>query len=185
MSRFLRGLRASALGLTVLTLPFAALPAAAQGKSDPDLKAVTDYTLTMTKYKQYLESSVNIANAVAKDTSMLPRLSGYGNKPMAEQIKLLDGIPQIRSALAAVGFTSRDYLLTQAALLQAGMAHAMTKEGQAPSDKMIADAGINRANLEFYSKNEAEIKRLAKEAESRSPVMPGSAGGKDGDEPAE
>lgn len=180
MSRFLRGLRACAIGCTVLALPFAAAPAAAQG--NPDLKAVSTYTLTMDKYRQYLESSVKIADAVAKDASIVPRLNAYGDKPMAEQIKILDGIPQIRSALAAAGSTSRDYLLTQAALLQAGMAHAMAKEGQAPSDKMIADAGLNRANLEFYSKNEAEITRLAKEAEARSPVMPGAARG---GEPAE
>ena len=170
MSRFLCGLRARALGLTVLALPFAAVPAAAQGKGNPDLQAVSAYTLTMPKYKQYLEASVNVANAVAQDASILPQLNAYGDKPMAEQIKVLNGIPQVRSAIESAGSTPRDYLLTQAALLQAGMAHAMTKEGQAPSDKMIADAGINRANLEFYSKNEAEITRLAKEAEARSPV---------------
>ena len=79
-------------------LPLAAAPAAAQGQGDPDLKAVTAYTLTMPKYKQYLEASVNIANAVAKDKAMLPRLDAYGNKPMAEQIKVLDGIPQVNGA---------------------------------------------------------------------------------------
>ena len=186
MSRFLRGFRARAVTVTFLALPLAAAPAAAQGQGDPDLKAVTAYTLTMPKYKQYLEASVNIANAVAKDTSVLPRLNAYGNKPMAEQIKVLDGIPVIRSAITAAGSTSRDYLLTQAALLQAGMVHAMTKDGKVPTEKMIADAGVNRANVEFYQKNEPEITRLAKEAEARSPVMPAKAeSAEDGDEPAE
>ena len=40
-----------------------------------------------------------------------------------------------------------------------------------PSEKVIQDAGVSRANLEFYQKNEAEINRLAKEAQARAPKV--------------
>jgi hypothetical protein len=53
-----------------------------------------------------------------------------------------------------------------------------------PLDSVIKKAGVSRANLEFYQKNEAEIGRLAKEAEAKSPKLPD--GGDDGaDEAAE
>ena len=169
MSRTLHGFRACAATLTFFALPFAA-PGAAHGQGNPDLQAISTYTLTMPKFKQYLEASVNLANAVAKDKTVGPKFQDFGKKSIAEQVKVLEGIPPVRSALVAAGTTPRDYVLTQAAFLPAGMAHAMTKGGNPPSDKMIAEAGINRANLEFMQKNEAEINRLSEDAEARTPA---------------
>jgi hypothetical protein len=39
-------------------------------------------------------------------------------------------------------------------------------------DSVVQKANVSRANYEFYQKNEAEIGRLAKEAEARAPKMP-------------
>lgn len=150
-----------------------AVPAAsAQASADPDLKAISTYTLTMPKYQQYLDANVNIAKAASENPQLAGQLDGYGDKSLSEQIKLLDGIPPVKAAIADAGFTTRDYLLTQAALLQAGMAHAMTRDAKMPDDEVVQKAGVNKANLEFYRKNEAEINRLAKEAESRAPAGP-------------
>ena len=54
------------------------------------------------------------------------------------------------------------------------MAYAMTKDGKMAPDEVVQKAGVSRANLEFYQKNEAEIGRLAKEAETRAPKSPPS-----------
>jgi hypothetical protein len=171
LSSLLRG-RARAVRLAVLVLPLAAPAAWAQSQADADLKAISGYTLTIPRYKQYLDASVNLANVAAKNPQLGQRLDGFGNKSLAEQVKLLEGVPQVRGAITATGLTTRDYVLTQGALLQAGMAYALTKGGSLPPDSVIKKSGVSRANLEFYQKNEAEIARLAKEAEAKAPKLP-------------
>jgi hypothetical protein len=146
--------------------------AVAQSSGDADLKAIGSYTLTMPKFRQYLDATVNMANVAANNPQLANRLEGYGNQSVTEQIKLLDGVPQVRSAITATGLTTRDFVLVQGALIQAGMAHAMTKGMNMPADSVIKQSGVSKANLEFYQKNEAEIGRLAKEAEARAPKLP-------------
>lgn len=158
--------------LTVLALSLGGTAASAQAQVDADLKAISATTLTMPRYKQYLDATVNLANVAVKDPKLAERFDGMGNKSLGEQIKLLDGVPQVRGAISATGLSTRDYVLTQGALLQAGMAYALTKGSGAPVDSVIRKSGVSRANLEFYQKNEAEIGRLAKEAEARAPKLP-------------
>lgn len=165
-------LRASAARIAVLAVLLPAAPVSAQSQADADLKAISAHTLTMPKYKQYLDASVNVANAAVKNPALEARFDDFGNKSLSEQIKLLDAVPQLRSAIAASGLTTRDYVLTQGALLQAGMAYAMSKGTGMPIDSVVKKAGVSRGNLEFYQKNEAEIGRLAKEAEAKAPKRP-------------
>ena len=49
------------------------------------------------------------------------------------------------------------------------MAYSMTKGTGATQDDMIKKAGVSKANMDFYAKNEAEINRLAEEAKGRTP----------------
>jgi hypothetical protein len=164
------GARALQLAVMVLPLTAGAAPAHAQGATD--LKMVSAYTLTMPKYKQYLDATVNLANAVAKDPGLAKRLDGFGNQTLAEQVKLLEGTPQLRGAITASGFTAKDFVLTQGAMLQAGMAYALIKQGSMPPDSVIKKSGASRANLEFFQKNEDELGRLAKETAARAPKLP-------------
>lgn len=78
----------------------------------------------------------------------------------------------MKAAVISTGLTTRDYVLTQWALLQTGMAYAMTKGTGATHDDMIKKAGVSKANMDFYAKNEAEINRLAEEAKARTPNAP-------------
>jgi hypothetical protein len=165
-------LRSPAVQFVVLALLLAAPAATAQSQADADLKAISAYVLTLPKYQQYLDATVNLANEAAKNPQLAGRLEGYGDQPVAAQVKLLDGVPQIRGAITAAGLTSRDFVLLQGALLQAGMAHAFTKDGTMPTDDVIKKSGVSRVNLEFYQKNEAEIGRRAKEAEARASKPP-------------
>jgi hypothetical protein len=154
-----------------MALSLASTAATAQSQADADLKAISAVSLTMPKYQQYLDATVNLANAAAKDPSLAQRMDGFGNKSLDEQVKLLDGLPPVKGAITATGLTTRDYVLTQGALLQAGMAYAMTKGTGVSVDSIVKQAKVSRANLEFYQKNEAEIARLAKEAEARAPKL--------------
>jgi hypothetical protein len=175
-------LRAPRLAFFCLLVAATAPVAGAQTSGDADLKAISSYTLTMSKYKQYLDATVNMANVAAKNPQLANRLEGYGNQSLADQIKLLDGVPQVRGAITATGLTTRDFVLVQGALIQAGMAHAMIKSMSVPADSVIKTAGVSRANLEFYQKNEGEIGRLAKEAAARAPKLPEDDDGGEGGE---
>jgi hypothetical protein len=161
--------RVCAHAVAVLSL---SLPAIAGAQSDADLKTVSATVLTMPRYKQYLDATVNLANLAAKNPGVAGRMKDSGEKSIAEQVQLLDSDPQLKGAIAATGLTTKDYVTTQWALLQTGMAYAMTKGSGASQDEVAQKAGVSKANLDFYAKNEAEINRLAKEAQARAPQAP-------------
>jgi len=162
--------RACTHALTILAL---SLPAAvAEAQSDADLKAISATSLTMPKYKQYLDATVNLANVAAKNPGIAGRMKGSGEKSIAEQVTTLESDPQVRGAITATGLTTKDYVLTQWALLQTGMAYGMTKASGVSQDEVVKKSGVSKANLDFYAKNEAEINRLAKEAQARVPKLP-------------
>ncbi len=157
---------------TVTALALSLGGTAAEAQSDADLKAIGATTLTMPRYKQYLDASVNLANVAAKNPGIADRMKGSGEKSIAEQVRTLDSDPQVRGAITTTGLTTKDYVLTQWAILQSGMAYAMTKGSDVSQDEVAKKAGVSKANLDFYAKNEAEINRLAKEAQARAPAMP-------------
>ena len=168
MSSLSRRVCTHALAVMALSLP--AVVEAQQ--SDADLKAVAATTLTMPTYKQYLDASVNLANVAAKNPAMAEGMKDSGEQSIADQVKTLESHPEAKAAIASTGLTTKDYVLTQWALLQTGMAYAMTKGTGATQDDMIKKAGVSKANMDFYAKNEAEINRLAEEAKARTPNVP-------------
>ena len=155
--------------VTVLALSLGGTVVEAQ--SDADLKAIGATTLTMPKYQQYLDATVNLANVAVKNPGVAKGMEGSGEKSIAEQVKLLDSNPQIRGAITSTGLSTRDYVLTHWALLQTGMAYGMSKGSGLSQDELAKKAGVSKANLDFYAKNEAEINRLAKEAQARAPQV--------------
>ena len=160
------------------------LPAAGEAQqSDADLKAVSATALTMPKYKQYLDATVNLATVAAQNPGIGEGMQDSGEKSIDEQVRMLESNPQVKAAVTSTGLSTRDYVLTQWALLQTGMAYAMTKGTGASQDDMIKKAGVSKANMDFYAKNEAEINRLAEEAKARTPSVPDA--GEEGEEPAE
>lgn len=163
----------------VLAVLAVSLPTYVEAQSDADLKTVSATVLTMPKYQQYLDASLNLANVAVKNPDVARRMKGSGEKSIAEQVELLDSHPQLKGAIATTGLTTKDYVTTQWALLQAGMAYAMTRGSDVSQDEVVKKAGVSKANLDFYAKNEAEINRLAKEAQARAPKLPDDDGDDD------
>jgi hypothetical protein len=161
------------------------LPAAAAAQqSDADLQAISATTLTMPKYKQYLDATVNLANAAADNPGLAEGMQDSGEKSIDEQVRMLESKPQVKAAVTSTGLSTREFVLTQWALLQTGMAYAMTKGTGASQDDMIKKAGVSKANMDFYAQNEAEINKLAEEAKARAPSVPDEAEEEE-EEPAE
>jgi hypothetical protein len=155
--------------LAVLMAALAAPAVPAQTQEDADLKAIGAYTLTMPKYKSYLDGTLKMANVAVKNPAMMKGLDNLGNKSMAEQIKVLDGTPQLREAITATGLTPREFVLIMGAALQTGMAHALIKTGSLTPESAVKKAGVSGTNLEWYQQNSAEIERLTKEYQSKVP----------------
>jgi hypothetical protein len=168
MSSLSRRVCTHALAVMALSLP----AAAEAQQSDADLKAVSATTLTMPKYKQYLDATVNLANVAAKNPGLAEGMKDGGEKSIDEQVEALESNPQVKAAVTSTGLSTRDYVLTQWALLQAGMAYAMSKGSGASQEDMMKKAGVSKANMDFYAQNGAEINKLAEEAKARTPAMP-------------
>lgn len=174
--------RACTHALAVLAL---SLPAAAEAQqSDADLKAVSATTLTMPRYKQYLDASVNLAKLAATNPGIGEGMQDSGEKSIDEQVRMLESKPQVKAAVTSTGLSTREFVLTQWALLQTGMAYAMTKGTGASQEDMIKKAGVSKANMDFYAQNEGEINRLAEEAKARAPSVPDESDAEEA-EPAE
>jgi hypothetical protein len=168
MSSLSRRVCTHALAVMALSLP----AAAGAQQSDADLKAVSATTLTMPKYKQYLDATVNLANVAAKNPGLAEGMKDGGEKSIDEQVETLESNPQVKAAVTSTGLSTRDYVLTQWALLQTGMAYGLTKGSGASQEDMMKKAGVSKANMDFYAQNEAEINKLAEEAKARTPAVP-------------
>jgi hypothetical protein len=147
-----------------LFAPFAlAQPVAAQA-ADKDLAEISAYTLTMPKYQQYLAATQNLTEAAAANPEST--MEGPGSASIDEIVAKISAIPPAKSAITSAGLTVRDFVLMQGALLQTGMAYGMMKQFNISKDSVVRTAKVNPANLDFYANNEAEIKRLAEEADA-------------------
>jgi hypothetical protein len=139
--------------------------------ADPDLKAYNSYQLTLPKYKKYLNAMVNLAKAADKSPAIGEALEGSGEQSIQQAVASYNKIPQVRSGISAAGLTTQDFVLTQGAFLHAGLAYALMKQGGFSPDSAVKTTQVSRSNLEFYRKNEAEIERLHKEAETKAPAL--------------
>jgi hypothetical protein len=180
--------RAAFAALCLVAAPLAAVPAAAQAGSqgDRDLAAISSYTLSMPRYRQYLDAMLRLANAAKTSPAIGDAFENSGSLSLDQMVARFDKVPEVRQAVVAAGLTSRDFVLTQMALFQTGMAYSMMKEYKLSADSVAKTAKVSRANLEFYRTNEAEIARLGKELEAKMPQSEESDDAQaDGDEAEE
>jgi hypothetical protein len=135
--------------LVTLSLLFNYSLASAQTSADRDRKAYSSYRLTMPTYKKYLAAMVNMAQAGSRNPKVLDAMEASGSLTNDQLVARLNGVPEARRAITGAGLTTRDYVLAQGALLQAGMAHGTMKQLKISPDSAIKTFGVSRANLEF------------------------------------
>jgi hypothetical protein len=159
--------------VVTLTLLSSSSLAYAQTSADPDVKAYGSYRLTMPKYQKYLAATVNLAQASSRNPKIGHAMEDFGSLTSDQIVARLNGVSDARRAITGAGLTTRDYVLTQGAVLQAGIAYGMMKQLKISPDSAIKAFGVSRANLEFVGKNEAEITRSMKEAEAKVDALQG------------
>lgn len=159
--------RATALAFAIPCL----LPATAtaQDQGDKDLKAISAYTLTMPKYRQFTGAMVNMAKAAQADPSLENAIENSGELSLDELIARYNSVPPLKAAITKAGMTPREFALAQGAIIQAGMAYGLMKQLKLPPDSVAKTTGVSRANLEFFRTNEAEIERMSRELEAQFP----------------
>jgi hypothetical protein len=167
MPYFAARARALALGLAVPCL--LASPAAAQGQGDKDLKAISAYTFTMPKYRQFMNAMLNLGQAAQADPSLGDALENSGDLSIDQLTARYNSVPSVKAAITKAGMTPRELALAQGAFLQAGMSYGLMKQMKLSPDSVVKVTGVSRANLEFFRANEAEINRMSKEMEAQMP----------------
>jgi hypothetical protein len=158
---------AIALALAVPCLLTSA--AAAQGQGDKDLKAISAYTLTMPKYRQFMNAMLNLGKAAQADPGLGDALENSGDLSIDQLAARYNSVPSVKAAITKAGMTPRELALAQGAFLQAGMSYGLMKQLKLTPDSVVKVTGVSRANLEFFRANEAEINRLNKEMEAQMP----------------
>ncbi|HEX5437056.1 MAG TPA: hypothetical protein VFW98_07850 [Gemmatimonadaceae bacterium] len=131
-----------------------------------DDRAMHSYALTMDHLRKSKQVMLNLAafvKAHPDEAKKFEQQSGADAKTLDGMIRQLDGIPPFKQAIAAAGLTTRDYLLTSMAFVQAGMIAAMSKG--TPSNLPYS---VNPANITFVRTHDADIKQLDLEGAMRA-----------------
>jgi hypothetical protein len=147
--------------------------ASAQISADPDRKAYGSYPLTMPKYQKYLTAMVNLAQASSRNPKIGQAMEDFGSLTSEQMVARLNGVEEARRVITGTGLTPRDYVLTQGAVLRAGVAYSTMTELKLSPDSAVKAFGVSRDNLEFARKNEAEITRSMNEAEAKVAALEG------------
>ena len=128
-------------------------PVVAQSLTDRDTNEIAGYALTdaaLAKYTKAVHKLQPLMEQLPQDCDQ-----DEGSQSLDGTAARMDGVPGVKAALKAAGMTSREYLLFSWSLFQNGMAAWALEQ---PGGKL--PPGVKMANVNFYRKHEAELKKL-------------------------
>ena len=136
------------LGALTLALFLPALAAA------DDAKEVQNYVLTDAGLAKYSQAARRLAVMEAEQTGACDDSGDSDSKSISEVAAKFDRYPAAKGVIQEAGLTPREYVVFSFALLQTGLAvwGADQAGGKA--------TGVSAANVAFYKKNEAFLKKL-------------------------
>ena len=144
MSRFHRVLGALTLALI--------LPVTASADDEQEIR---NYVLTDAGLAKYSQAARKLAVMDAAQTGACEESEdGEDAQSISDVVAKFDRYPAAKSAITSAGMSTREYVVFSFALLQTGLAvwGADQSGGQAQ--------GVSAANVAFYKKNEAHLKKL-------------------------
>ena len=156
--------RRLASGFLLAGLLAAPLALQAQGKTQKvtaDDIALRQYTLSMvnmTKLRNAMLEMQAYVKAHPNETDKWDT-GDDDSKTLDQKIAQIGAIPPVRSVLAKVGLTPRDYIMTSLTYLQAAMLVGM-HDAYAKGKPIQVPYNMNPANVAFIQQHAAEIKAL-------------------------
>jgi len=143
----------------------ATFPARAQKASDDDAdtKEIAAYSLSMDGIRRLAAATSELKEWEQKNPELSKGMDGDELKNaggISEQAKIFDSkFPQASAVLKKDGFSTREYLVSLYAFVEAAMVVTFKKAGQAPdADKL--NGVVNPANIDLVEKNWDEIQKL-------------------------
>jgi hypothetical protein len=138
---------------TGLLAPAAAM---AQDFPDADTREIASYVLTDAGLAKYTQAVHNL-DALAKPPWKVCD-DEEGAKSLNEAVARFNALPGAQAAVKSAGMTTREYTVFSWSVAQNGMAAwALSQPGAKPTPD------ISMANVSFYRKHEAAIKKLGEE----------------------
>jgi hypothetical protein len=122
-------------------------------KGPVNVETIESYRLTMDGVRKLVRAGQSLGELQARRPELRDsmRLEAFDPNAIYEK---LNGIPEVRAAIAEVGMTPREYATATAALMQAAMVRQMRAQGMSPPVQ------VNEANVEFVDENWDEIQQL-------------------------
>ena len=168
-------MRLRRLSPALLLLALAVPPVVAQahaGAKDPDLVEIQHYTLTMDKVNRFYDSMKDLSELSKTHPELKGKLEtdSDSHESLSAVERRISSQPVIVSTLAKHGYSPREFVVFELAYFQAAFAEAMMKQPGADRAKIMADGGINPANIAFVEQHEAELTSLQKKMEAEKPA---------------
>jgi hypothetical protein len=137
----------------------------AQG-DDKDVAEIRSYVLTMDNVKRTYMAMYQLKQASDKDPGLSKSLNADSDDDKKSQSlsaisARISAYPVVVAVLANNGFTPRQFVVSEMAVLQAGLAAAAVKMGAA-REKLISEGAVSAANLAFAEQHHAELEDLGK-----------------------
>jgi len=138
---------------TAIAAPAATVAQAAPADAAPaESVSAEGYTLTMAHVEAFLAAQAHIAAAVKADATLDPAMNASREDGLQFAARL-EATPALRDAIAKAGLSTRDYALTNEALVAAMMAQGAIEAGMLKE----VPAGLNPQNVEFVKAHKAEL----------------------------
>lgn len=155
--------RMSGLSLKLIACMMLLLPVWAQAQGAPaipeaDKQAIKSYTLNEDVFNRLIAASkeAKAENIEAQPTDMS---KVHNLDDLAAQT--ISSNPKLAAVVKKQGFTPREFMLANLALMNAGAAVAAKSHPEMA--KYIDQSRINPANVSFYEAHQAQIEKLTKQ----------------------
>ena len=154
------------LGLAVTA--GAALPAGAQAALED--KEVAEYRLTEGALRKVIKATTDMVELVKSDKNLAKQLADVNRAEekkdeededvasVAEIVAIYDRLPPIRRAITSAGMTPKEFVTFHLALALAGLAQWAVDQGASAAEMELTP--VQKANMAFYKRHEADFKRL-------------------------
>jgi hypothetical protein len=142
-------------GALLATCAAVALASPLATAQDRDSQEIASYVLTDAALAKYTQATKNLAALADSARPGCGDDDDSNGQSLDQTVAQFNAIPGAKAAIQSAGMTTREYVVFMLSLFHNGLAAwALTQ----PGGEM--PAGTSKANVDFYNKHPAELKKL-------------------------